>query len=299
MLAASDAPDDQTQAHRLLQQVLQQDPDNLHAHSTLAQLAIRRGDWPQALEHAQQGLRIDPGNQASAVLLATTYARRNEPDDLQTAIDHLQRFVTDYPGNLKAEDYLRRLRQRQQLAARGQQQPHEDDEAPASADTAPSEADPAWRTFAESIRSWVAVSTAGVEPASAGEDVILVDRVLPLPQALRQAVIHSLWNFDVLDRYDTAARQEFPLEMRLWRYLQTLQPASSSGSERERAKQDLQTWREAETHASTQDSSSWLPFLNKQLNALTAPADAARASGAEWLMNLLDRYQPLPAPLFV
>lgn len=161
LLAASDTPDDQAQTHRLLQQVLQLDPDNLHAHSTLAQLAIRREDWPQALDHAQQGLRIDTGDGHSAVLLATAYARRNGPDDLQTAIEHLQRFVSHYSGQLHAEDYLRRLLQRQQLAAQGQLPAFEDDEASAGTDTAPPESDPAWRAFAESIRSWVAASTSG------------------------------------------------------------------------------------------------------------------------------------------
>ena len=118
-----------------MQQVLQLDPDNLHAHSTLAQLAIRRQDWSQAFSHAQQGLRIDPADQASAVLLATAHAWRNEPGDLQTAIEHLQRFVTRFPGQVKAESYLRRLLQRQQSAAQGQLPAYKDDEAAAETRT--------------------------------------------------------------------------------------------------------------------------------------------------------------------
>jgi tetratricopeptide (TPR) repeat protein len=143
LLAASGTPEDVAQAHRLLLQVLQLDPDNLHAQSTLAQLAIRRQDWPQALAHAQQGLRIDPSNQPCAVLLATAHARRNEPGDLQTAIDELQRFVIRYPGNVKAEDYLRKLLQRQQLAEPGRLLAHEEDAEPTSAQAAAPETDPA------------------------------------------------------------------------------------------------------------------------------------------------------------
>ena len=299
LLAASNTHDDQTQAHRLLQQVLQQDPGCVHVYSTLAQLAIRRKDWHQALDHAQQGLRADPADQSCAVLLASAYARRNEPDDLQTAIEHLQRFVTHYSGNVNAEDYLRNLLQRQQLAARGQLPAFEDDEEPASPDTARPETDPAWRAFSESLRSWVAASTSGDSPSLPTDDALLVDRVLPLPQALRQAVARSQWDADVLDLYDTATRQEFPLETRLWRYLQTLQSTSSSGSERDHARQAAQAWLEAETRVATQDDSSWVPYLNKQWHALNSTTDTALAAGAEWLKDLLDRYQPLPAPLFV
>ena len=293
LLSTFSAPDDQAQAQRLLQQVLQLDPDHLHAYSTLAQLAIRRGDWSQALDHAQHGLRVDPSARHCAILLATAYARRNGPDDLQTAIDHLQRFVTHYPGDVKGESYLRELRQRQQLTEQGQQQAYEDDEAPSHTETAPRETDPAWRAFAKSIRSWT--SAAGT--AANAEDATSGERVLPLPQALRQAVVQGRWDADVLDRYDPAAQQEFPLETRLWHYLQTLQSASSSLSERDQAKEVLQNWLETETRATAPDNTSWLPYLNKQLNALNAATDTALATGAEWLKNLLDRYQPLPAPL--
>lgn len=298
LLAASHTPDDQAQAHRLLQQVLRQDPDNLHAHSTLAQLAIRRQDWREALDHAQQGLRIDPGHSPSAVLLATAHARRNGPDDLQTAIDHLQRFVTHHSGQVNAESYLRKLLQRQQLAAQDQRTAFEDDEEPASADTDSLETDPAWRAFAESIRSWCAASTAVNAPVLSTDDALSTDRMPPLPQALRQAVAQNQWDADVLDRYDASARQEFPLETRLWQYLQTLQSLSSSGSERDHARQAMQTWLEAETRSPTQESPSWLPYLNKQWSALNSLTDAAQAAGTEWLKDLLDRYQPLPAPLF-
>jgi cytochrome c-type biogenesis protein CcmH/NrfG len=298
LLAESNTPGDQAQAHRLLQRVLELDPDNLHAHSTLAQLAIHREDWPQALAHAQQGLRIDPRDAHSAVLLAAAYARRNGPDDLQSAVDHLTRFVARYTGEVKAESYLRDLLKRQELAAQGQQPAHEKDKEPKT-NTPGLETDPAWRAFAESIGSWVATLTSGDSPVPNRDDQLLDDRVLPLPQALRQVVVQRRWDADVLDRYDTAAQREFPMETRLWRYLQTLQSTSSSESDRERAKQSLQAWLEVETQAPSQDSPSWVPYLKNQWEALNLGTDTALSSGTEWLKDLLDRYQPLPAPLFV
>lgn len=291
LLAASSAPDDQAQAQRLLQQVLQLTPDNVPTYGTLAQLAIRRKDWFQALTYAQKGLQSDPGNVQCALLLATAYARRNSPDDLQTAIEHLQRFVTRYPGDLKGEGYLRTLLQRQQLAAQGQPPAFGDDAEPANAEPVRPETDPAWRAFAETIRAW---SSTGETTDSAASE-----RVLPLPQALRKAVAQGRWDTDVVERYEPAVQHEFPLETRLWRYLQTLQSTSASGSECDRARQALQAWLEAETRELEQDDSSWAIYLNKQWDALNAPADAALAAGAEWLKDLLDRYQPLPAPLFV
>lgn len=302
LLSASNSVDDQAQAHRLLQQVLQLDIDDLHAHSTLAQLAIRHEDWAQALSHAQQGLRIDPSDEACAVLLAQAYARRNDSGDLQTAIDHLQRFVTRYRGNVNAEDYLRKLLQRQQLAEQGQLVALKDDEeSAANMEAAPAETDPAWLAFAESLHSLGAASPSGNTSAgSAIGDADLVDRVLPLPQALRQAVVQGLWEEDVLDRYEAGTQQEFPLETRLWHYLQTLHSDSPS-SERDRARQAVQAWLDAETKAleqNKQGNGSWVNYRNKHWEALNASADTALATGTEWLKNLLDRYQPLPAPLF-
>lgn len=296
MLAASDTPDDQAQAHRLLQQVLQLDPGDLHTHFTLAQLAIRRKDWAQASNHAQQGLLIDPGNEHCAILLAQAYARRNEPGDLQTAIEHLQHFVPRYRGNVKAEGYLRDLLQRQKLAEQGQLAALKDDEEPTCMEAAPAETDPAWLAFAESLR---ASPTGNTSAASSTGDTDLVDRVLPLPQALRQAVAQGLWEEDVLDRYEADAQQEFPLETRLWHYLKTLS-SDSPGSERDRARQAVQTWIAAENQALEQDkqgNDSWVNYRNKHWEALNASADTALATGAEWLKDLLDRYHPLPAPL--
>jgi len=288
LLVASN--DDQTQAQRLLRQVLQLNPNNLYAHSALAQLAIRRQDWPQALEHAQRGLQIDPDNEACAVLLASAYARCNEPGDLTTAIEHLRRFVNRYPGNLKAKDYLDKLVRRQERATQGKRLDLDDEEEPARPETLLPETDAAWRVFAESIQAWTA---GGDAPAADGD---WDGRVLPLPQALRQAVARGMWESDVLARYDAAAQREFPLETRLWRYLQSL-PAAAD--ERERAKQAVQAWFDAENRSAATEDQPWLAYLKTHWQALDAPADTALAAGAEWLKDLLDRYQPLPAPLWV
>lgn len=297
LLAESSIADDQAQAQRLLQQVLALDPNHLHAHSTLAQLAIRRRDWDQALQHAQNGLSVEPSNQSSAMLQATAYARRAGPDDLQTAIDQLRRFVNRYSGDLKAEDYLRKLLQRQQGLSQGQRRNFEEDESTDTTDT-PSrpETDPAWAAFAESTRTWVAAAAAPEAPNTTPAG--LTDRMLPLPQALQQAVAQQQWHADVLSQYDSAALQEFPLETRLWHYLQTFKTCADI-STREPAKQAVAQWLDAEARAPTQDSKSWLPYLQQQWAALLPATEDALASGAVWLNDLLDRYRPLPAPLLV
>lgn len=297
LLAESSAADDQAQALRLLQQVLALDPGDLHAHSTLAQLAIRRHDWDQALLHAQKGLSAEPGNQPCAVLQACAYARRAGPDDLQTAIARLQPFVARYAGNLKAEDYLRELLQRQQGLSQGQLRSFEEDE-PSDTPNTPHrpETDPAWAAFAESIRSWVAAAAApqALQAAAAHSP----DRVLPLPQALQLVLAQQQWDTDVLGQYDSAVLQEFPLETRLWHYLQALK-TNSDLSTREHAKQAVAQWLEAETRAPTQGGKTWTPYLNRQWEAILSATDGALAGGAAWLNDLLDRYRPLPAPLQV
>ncbi len=286
LLVESPEAADQAQAQRLLQQVLQLDPEDVHAHSTLAQLAIRRHDWPQALAHTQEGLRIQPDNGHCAVLLATAYARRNEADDLQAAIDHLQRFVSRYPGNVNAEGYLGDLLQRQQLASQGRLAAWEDEVAPATP-APPVETDAAWSDFAAAIQSWKAASA----------EVAPDDRFLPLPQALAQAVAQEAWQTDVLAGYDASAQREFPLETRLWRYLRTLR-GDSPAAEKERARQAMASWIEDETRAPSQDSPSWLPYLHQHWQAMNAANDEAWASGEEWLQGLLNRHEPLPAPIY-
>lgn len=295
LLAVSGDPAEQDQAQRLLRQVLRLDQDNRHAYSTLAQLAIQAGHWTQALAHAQRGLQIDPSDEPSALLLATAYARRGDPGDLDTAIDHLQRFTTHYRGQLKAEDYLRKLQQRRQSMSPAEGPQDWSGDQPSSSPDATAELDLAWRAFAESIRRW---QVNDQTPAAAGADPAVVDRVLPLPEALRQAAARGDWTDDVLDRYDTAVRQEFPLEVRLWHYLGALHTDTTGESERDRARQDVEHWLAAEQKAPSYDSPTWIPFLTQTWQSMAESAEAAKTRGGEWLKDLLDRYQPLPAPLF-
>ena len=153
-----------------MQQVLALDLDHVHAHSTLAQLAIRRQDWPLALQHAQHGLKVQSDDEPSAVLLATAYASRNAPGDLDNAIEHLQRFVRRYPGNPKAEDYLGKLSRRQVR----DQSPARPALASAHAEPLAIEHDPLWRQFAASVQ-------AASAPAAPADSLPL------LASALRQA----------------------------------------------------------------------------------------------------------------
>jgi len=295
LLAESDNAEDQAQARRLLRHVLRLDPEHLHAYSTLAQLAIRAGDWSEALSHAQHGLRIDPTNEVSAVLLANAYVRRGEPGDLETAIEHLQRFITRYRGQPNAENYLRKLQQRYQPVLQGPITEHLNGDQAIGTRGIASEVDPAWRAFAESIHTWI---ESDESPAPENDDLALTDRLLSLPEALRQAVARGRWDGDLLDRYDAAAQREFPLEVRLWRYLQTLHSEATSETERDRARQAVESWLDAEKKAASGDSPSWTDFLTKSWQSMTDSVDAAFGVGTKWLKALLDRYQPLPPPLF-
>lgn len=294
LLAESGTKDDSAQAQRLLQQVLVLDPDHLHAHSTLAQLAIARKDWNAALAHAQAGLRVAPDDEACAVLQATAYARRAEPDDLQTAIDQLKRYVARYPGNLNAEGYLRVLLQRQQRMSQGQLRDFEDDKASTTPTVTPAETDPAWTAFADTIRSWLATAAHRQEPSPTATRS--PDRVLPLPLALQHALTQPVWDDEVLSEFDAAAQQEFPLETRLWRYLQTVQ-RQASATEREHAAQAMQQWLEAENRNATKDDEGWLAYLRQHWQALAPPTETTVAAGKAWLHDLLDRHQPLPTPV--
>ncbi|MGB3424295.1 MAG: hypothetical protein WBF84_11975 [Castellaniella sp.] len=292
LLADSPSTEDQIQSQHLLQQVLRLDPEHLHAHSTLAQLAIRQSDWEAALNHARNGLRIDPHDDHCVLLLANAQARRNEPGDLQTAIDELQRFVTRHPGSRITEGYLRNLLLRQQ---RGNNAfaPEEEDKTTNATPSLPAETDSAWQAFADSVLAWS--NSPERNDAAVGQQ--LTDRVLPLPQALRLAVAQGRWAPDLLDDYDVATQREFPLETRLWRYLQQLHNDSTSYTERTYTRQTVQDWLDKEQRAPSQDNPSWVSYLNLYWQDINDASTANLSSGDAWLMDLLDRHQPLPAPL--
>ena len=68
---------------------------------------------------------------------------------------------------------------------------------------------------------------------------------------------------------------------------------------RDSAKQAVAQWLDPEARAPSQDSPSWLLYLRQHWAALLPATDGSLAAGASWLKDLLDRYQPLPAPLLV
>ncbi len=294
LLAESSPNDALPQAHHLLQQVLQLDSENLHALSTLAQMAIRREDWPQALELSQKGLQIDPSDAACTLLLASAYARRGKQGDLQTAVEQLQRYNNRYSTNKSVENYIRRLQKRLVQGSSW----YIEDEKPKAHEIVVPETDPAWLGFVESIRSWSAALTTGVEAELHSDDAQFIDRVLPLPLALRQALAKKQLDSDVLSNYEAATQLEFPLETSLWRYLQTLNSIESSPSDRNRAKKAVQARIEFEARDAEREKSSWSCYLTKEWNVLNSSDDSALATGTKWLKELLGRYQPLPAPLF-
>lgn len=295
LLAASGEPAKEAQARRLLLKVLHLDPDNLHTYSTLAQLAIQAGEWSAALRYAQGGLQVDPSHEASAVLLATAYARRGETGDMDTAIDHLQRFTSPNRGQLNAESYLHKLQQRQQSSWQAEASELDHDEHSSITASADAEADPAWQAFAESIRAWASGEDAVPQT---GDDGASIDRLPPLPEALKQAAAQQQWDNDVLMQYDAAVQREFPLEIRVWRYLQTVNTDAAGQAERERARQAVERWLEAEQKDPSLDSPSWIHFLTKSWKDVTASMEAPSSTGVDWLKALLDRHQPLPPPLF-
>lgn len=288
LLAKSVSPDDQTQAQRLLQQVLQLDPDHLYAHSTLAKLARDRGDLPKAILHAKDGLRIDPSNEACAVLLASAWERRQESGDLSMATEFLQNFVTRYRGSVNAERSLRNLQQRQQSAEHGTPASWQEvPEAPAT-EPLPPETESAWLAFAQSLHAYDM-------PAMAANE----ERVLPLPQALHRALSQQQWDADLLDSYDNATQREFPLETRMWRYLlalHSLKSGSGDFSEVNRTQQAVQGWIESEQSNAHTDE-FWLRYLHQHRGALESVNAEALSAGAAWLEELLSRYRPLPVPL--
>ena len=293
LLIQSGTTGDQTQARYLLQQVLQLDPDDVHAHFTLAQLAIRDQNWDKALTHATKGRHIKPSDGHSAWLLATIYVKRNGAGDLQSAIDELKNFVKNHPGNTKSEGYLRDLLQRQQRGTQGvlhQLFEYESDDQ--SVEPPHPETDAAWLSFAESVRTCVAPTTAPMTFASAEG----LGRVLPLPQALQQAIEQQQWDAEVLAPFDNTALLEFPLETSLWRYLLALQTGAST-HDREIARQAVQAGLEIEKTNTPNDDRFWLPYLNQHSTALLQATPDAVAVGATWLQDLLSRYRPLPAPV--
>lgn len=278
LLANSTSKDEQVQANRLLRQVLDLDPEHLHAHSTLAQLAIRDEYWPSAIEHAQHGLNIAPENGHCTVLLANAYARRNGPGDMEMAIAKLRKYTTNYPGNPEVEGYLGRLLNRTGKASAPVR--HLNSQSKNTAPQFPAETDPAWHSFAASLQDQRTPNTAN--PV----------RLPLLPEALHDAAEQQQWQPDVLLNYEATVQQEFPLEVALWRYLQAL--AAENLPALTRAKSELQARCKAETEAQGSDAQYLTKYLQQREQKL---GSIGLQAGREWLLELLERHRPLPAVL--
>ena len=298
-LAETGKAEEAQQAQSLLQQVLQMDPQNLHAFSTLAKLALQARNWNEAIQWAQKGLVVEGGNEPCAVLLASAYERRGHKGDLEAAIAHLQSLTSKHPGNPKAEGYLNDLIQRQRLLAGSQSvgQAVWADETHVRTPTAgATESDPAWLSFAAHLQTWSHTGQAALA-GDAAELAPHPDRVLPLPLALRQLVLASSWHGDELGSFEPAELDALPLETALWHYLQAVQTQASL-HDVSQAKKTVETILRREEQAPSHGSASWLPFLRQHWQRTVQQAgEGSIQDGSAWLASLLDRYQPLPAVL--
>ena len=292
-LAETGKTEDAQQAQRLLKQVLQMDPQNLHAFSTLSKLALQAGEWVEAIRWAQEGLAVDEGDGHCAVQLAHAFVHRGHEGDLAAAIAHLQGFTLKHRGNPKTEDYLKYLIQQQRALAEGRitLEPEwaNDAPAPTSADTATaSEDDPAWLNFAAQLQAWSHAERVYLG-GTASEQAPHPDRVLPLPQTLRQALIQGDWSDDWLDNFEPAELDGLPLETALWRYLQAVQ-AQASLRDVNDAKEAVEAILKREQQAPSYDSKSWLPYLQQRWQAAVQQANQAPiGDGKAWLMDLHGR----------
>jgi len=298
-LAETGKAEDAQQAQSLLQQVLQMDPQNLHAFSTLAKLALQAQNWNEGIQWAQKGLAVEGGDEPCAVLLASAYERRCHDGDLEAAIAHLQSFTRKHRGNLIAEGYLNNLIQRQSLLAGSQRmdQAAWADETHVRTPTAgETETDPAWLRFAAHLQTW---SHRG-QAALAGDTAELAphpDRVLPLPLALRQMVLAGSWHDDELGSFESTELDALPLETALWHYLQAVQTQASLYDVNQ-GKKTVETILRREEQAPSSDSASWLPFLRQHWQRTVQQAgEGSIQDGRAWLLSLLERHQPLPAVL--
>lgn len=302
-LAKTGRAGDAQQARTLLQQVLQMDPQNLHAFSVLADLALQAKEWGAAIEWAQKGLAVEDSNEHCAVLLASAYERRRHEGDLEVAIAHLQGFTGKHRGKLIAESYLSDLIQRQKLHSGRQrvEQAARTDETqvytPSAGETGiESESDPAWLSFAAQLQTGIHTEKA----ALAGDAAQLAphpDRVLPLPLALRQMVLASNWDESDLDSFEPTELNALALETALWYYLQAVQAQVSLGDVNQ-AKRSVETILRREEQAPSYDSASWLTFLKQRWQSTVQQAgEGSIQAGTAWLVSLLDRHQPLPAVL--
>lgn len=306
LLAESSDAAEQKQAHRLLGEVLRMDPQNLHAFSTLAQMATHAGDYPQALDLTNRALRIDPCDGSSAVLRAQAYARRNESGDLDLAIESLQHFLSRNRVQPTAEGYLQKLIARKTSRAATAQFVDQPQSTVHRGEIVAPETDHAWLAFAQSV-SLDAIGAAGGDGVPT--DRAIPGLVLPLPLALKQELATDNWDAEVLQAYDEQQTREYPLETRLWNYLVALQSPTCSATNRRQRAQSLREWVNTQTQNQT-DNPAYKHYLELHLADLVATETSGvenaksfgtnvLAKGKAWLLALLDSHRALPAPLMV
>ena len=300
LLAQSLEPTNQAHSQRLLQEVLRIDPDHLHAYSTLAQLATKAGDYAEAISLTQKGLAIDSTNESCAVLHAQAYARRNAPGDLTLAIEALQRYVTANKGKVRAEGYLNDLLRRQNASSGvGWVDAREDDSSQRTdIEVGVPEADEPWLAFSRSVLEVQTGNANASEQAPVRNNADIPGFVLPLPQALKQALERDELDLGLLDEYDEKLIQEYPLEAYLWRHLAALHESFRSPTEVRERKHLLQESMRTQFQALSQNNDTWKAYFDTHWSELgTQSAENALNSGKEWLIALLDRQRPLPAPI--
>ena len=302
LLAESSDSTDQAHSKRLLEEVLRSDPENLHAYSTLAQLAIKAGNYPGAIALTQKALAIDPTNQPSAVLQTQAYDRRGEPGDLECAIENLQLFVNRNRGMLNAEGYLGTLINRKQSSLQQTQAELGGDvRSPSQATGAEAaETDAAWLAFSQSVSGMASTDLNSTEQIPSPAGATIPGLVLPLPQALKQSLQRDLWDANILDAYDDRLTQEFPLETRLWKYLAALHSPASGVAYVGTLRHGIDDWMQAQFQTVAEDDQARKSYFDAHWSALSAvPPESALIDGKAWLFALLDRQRPLPAPVLV
>ena len=123
-------------------------------------------------------------------------------------------------------------------------------------------------------------------------------RLPSLPQALKHAIQQGNWDANLADAYDEVQVLEYPLETRLWKYLIAVQSPSVSTTERQKLAQSVQERVHVEAQSVAENGNMWKSYLETHWTELNNPTiDISVEKGKAWLIALLDRHRPLPAPL--
>ena len=77
----------------------QEEPHNSYYHYTQSQMALKEGQLDAAIKELNMAVELDPQTPFLQVELAQLYLQKK---DSQTALDILNRVLTDYPDNVQA-----------------------------------------------------------------------------------------------------------------------------------------------------------------------------------------------------